>query len=109
MPKAMAPAQGDIWWINLDPTVGKEISKKRPCLVVSPDDMNTKLGTVIVAPVTSTIRPWPTRVTITLQRKQSSVALDQICMVDRMRLVNKITTIDAEPALEILREMFAKS
>ena len=50
-----------------------------------------------------------TRVTITLQRKQSSVALDQICMVDRMRLVNKITTIDAEPALEILREMFAKS
>ena len=103
------PQQGDVWWVNLDPTVGKEISKRRPCLVVSPNDMNTHLGTVIAAPMTSTIRAWPTRVTVVLKRQQSSVALDQIRMVDNQRLIKKITSIDAEPALAVLREMFAKA
>ena len=102
------PQQGDIWWVNLDPTVGREISKKRPCLIVSPDDMNAHLGTVIAAPITSTVRDWPTRVTILLQRQNSSVALDQIRMIDRSRLVKKMTAIDPEPALDVLREMFAK-
>jgi mRNA interferase MazF len=103
------PQQGEVWWVNLDPTVGKEISKKRPCLIVSPDDMNAHLGTVIAAPITSTLRDWPTRITITLQRKTSSVALDQIRMIDNTRLMKKITAIDPEPALNVLREMFAKS
>ena len=99
--------QGDVWWVNLDPTVGREISKKLPCLIVSPDDMNAHLGTVIAAPITSTIKPWPTRVTLTLQRKKSSIALDQMRAIDRARLIGKITHIDPEPALEVLREMFA--
>ena len=103
------PQQGEVWWVNLDPTIGKEISKKRPCLVVSPDDMNAHLGTVIAAPITSTLRNWPTRVTIKLQRQNSSVALDQIRMSDNTRLLKKITAIDAEPALAVLREMFAKT
>lgn len=103
------PQQGEVWWVNLDPTIGKEISKKRPCLVVSPDDMNAHLGTVIAAPITSTLRNWPTRVTIKLQRQNSSVALDQIRMIDNTRLLKKITAIDAEPALGVLREMFAKT
>ena len=103
------PRQGEIWWVNLDPTVGREISKKRPCLVVSPDDMNAHLGTVIAAPLTSTLREWPTRITVRLQRQQSSIALDQIRMVDRTRLVKKMTAIDPEPALDVLREMFAKA
>ncbi len=103
------PRQGEIWWVNLDPTVGREISKKRPCLVVSPDDMNAHLGTVIAAPLTSTLRDWPTRITVRLQRQQSAIALDQIRMVDRSRLVKKMTAIDPEPALEVLREMFAKA
>ena len=103
------PQQGEVWWVNLDPTIGKEISKKRPCLVVSPDDMNAHLGTVIAAPITSSLRNWPTRVTIKLQRQNSSVALDQIRMVDNTRLLKKITAIDAEPALAVLREMFAKT
>ena len=103
------PQQGEVWWVNLDPTIGKEISKKRPCLVVSPDDMNAHLGAVIAAPITSTLRNWPTRVTIKLQRQNSSVALDQIRMVDNTRLLKKITAIDAEPALAVLREMFAKT
>lgn len=103
------PQQGEVWWVNLDPTIGKEISKKRPCLVVSPDDMNAHLGTVIAAPITSTLRNWPTRVTIKLQRQNSSVALDQIRMIDNTRLLKKITAIDAEAALAVLREMFAKT
>ncbi len=103
------PRQGEIWWVNLDPAVGREISKKRPCLVVSPDDMNAHLGTVIAAPLTSTLRDWPTRITVRLQRQQSAIALDQIRMVDRSRLVKKMTAIDPEPALEVLREMFAKA
>ena len=103
------PRQGEIWWVNFDPTVGREVSKKRPCLVVSPDDMNAHLGTVIAAPLTSTLREWPTRITIRLQRQQSSVALDQIRMVDRTRLVKKMTAMDPEPALDVLREMFAKA
>jgi mRNA interferase MazF len=102
------PQQGEVWWVNLDPTIGKEISKKRPCLVVSPDDMNAHLGTVIAAPITSTLRNWPTRVTIKLQRQNASIALDQIRMIDNARLLKKITAIDAEPALDVLREMFAK-
>jgi mRNA interferase MazF len=100
------PKQGDIWWVNLDPTVGKEINKKRPCVVVSPNETNKHLGACIVAPVTSTLREWPTRVEITLQKQQSSVALDQIRMIDNSRLIRRITTSDAKPMLAILREMF---
>ena len=103
------PRQGEIWWVNLDPTLGRAISKKRPCLVVSPDDMNAYLGTVIAAPITSTIREWPTRVTIRLQRQTSSIALDQLRSIDRSRLIKKMTAIDPEPALDVLREMFAKA
>ena len=101
------PKQGEVWSVNLDPTIGKEISKKRPCLIVSPDDMNAHLGTVIAAPITSTLRDWPTRITIKLQRQNSSVALDQIRMIDNTRLLRKITVIDTEPALDVMREMFA--
>ena len=100
------PKQGEVWWVNLDPMVGKEINKRRPCVVVSPNETNDHLGTCIVAPVTSTLREWPTRFEITLQKQQSSVALDQIRMIDNSRLNRRITTIDAKPMLAILREMF---
>ncbi len=106
MPKAVMPLQGDVWWVNLDPTLGGEISKRRPCLIVSPNEANEHLLTVIAAPMTSTIRPWPTRLTIKLQKQNSSVALDQIRAVDKTRLIKKMTAIDPEPALVILREMF---
>ena len=101
------PMQGEVWWVNLDPTVGKEIKKRRPCLIVSPDDMNAHLGTVIAAPITSTLRAWPTRLSITLQRQKSSIALDQIRTIDGSRLILRMTRIDPEPALVVLREMFA--
>ena len=100
------PLQGEVWWVNLDPTLGSEIKKRRPCLIVSPNEANEHLLTVIAAPITSTIRPWPTRLTIKLQKQSSSIALDQIRAVDKKRLIKKMTAIDLEPALAILREMF---
>jgi len=69
--------------------------------------MNAHLGTVVAAPITSTIRVWPSRVAVTLQRKKSSIALDQIRTIDGSRLIRKMTHIDPEPALGVLREMFA--
>jgi mRNA interferase MazF len=101
------PRRGEIYWVALDPTVGREIRKTRPALVVSPDEMNQALETVVLAPITSTIRDFPTRYKIRLQRKVASVALDQVRTVSIERLLRKITSVDPKPALGILREMFA--
>ena len=101
------PRRGEIYWVALDPTVGREIRTTRPALVVSPDEMNQALGTVILAPITSIVREFPTRYTIRLQRKTASVALDQIRTVSVERLLKKITTVDPRPALAILQEIFA--
>jgi mRNA interferase MazF len=101
------PRRGEVYWVALDPTVGREIRKTRPALVVSPDEMNQALGTVTLAPITSTVRDFPTRYAIRLQRKTASVALDQIRTVSVKRLLKKMTTVDPRPALAILREMFS--
>jgi len=101
------PRRGEVYWVNLDPVVGREIAKRRPGMVVSPDEMNRALATVIVAPVSSTMRPWPTRVAIVGGRRRRSVALDQIRAVDASRLGRRIATVDVGPALAVLREMFA--
>jgi mRNA interferase MazF len=100
--------RGEVWWVNLDPVIGREIAKRRPALVVSPDEMNRALGTVIVAPITSTLRAWPTRYTVRLRGKARSVALDQIRVVDAARLARKLAAIDPDPALDILQRMFAR-
>ena len=102
------PRRGEVYWVALDPAVGREIKKTRPALVVSPDEMNHALGTVVLAPITSTVRDFPTRYAIRLQRRTASVALDQIRTVSVERLLAKMTTIDPQPALVILREMFAE-
>ena len=78
-----------------------------PGLIVSPDEMNEALGTVIVAPITSTVRPWATRHTLTLAGRTLSVALDQIRAIDASRLGRRIAAVNPEPALGILRVMFA--
>src|ERR1700688_222940 len=80
----------EVWLVSLDPTIGSEIQKTRPCLVVSPDEANEYLNTVIVAPMTTTERPYPTRVAINFQSKRGQVALDQIRAIDRQRLVRKL-------------------
>ena len=72
----------DVYLVSLDPTLGSEIKKSRPCVVISPDEMNRALATIIVAPMTSTIRNYPTRVPVTFQSKHGQVVLDQIRTVD---------------------------
>ena len=101
----------DVWLVSLDPTQGSEIRKTRPCVIVSPDEANQHLRTVIVAPMTTTERPYPTRVTVTFQGKRGQVALDQLRAVDRRRLVRKLGKVSSKTAHEIsllLIEMFTR-
>jgi mRNA interferase MazF len=105
------PRRDEIWLIRLDPSLGTEIKKTRPCLVVSPNEMNEPLGKVLVAPMTTTSRNYPTRVTVSFRGKTGQVALDQIRAVDRERLVRKLGVIPAKTAQEtsgVLLEMFAR-
>lgn len=99
----------EVHLVNLDPTQGSEIQKTRPCVVVSPDEMNKHIRTVIVAPMTSTRREYPTRVDVTFQKKKGQVALDQIRTVDKSRLVKQIGRIPEARCREIadvLQQMF---
>ena len=105
------PRRDEVWLVSLDPTLGTEIQKTRPCLIVSPDEANQYLRTVIVAPMTTTERPYPTRVAITFQSRRGQVALDQIRAVDRKRLVRKLGSAPARTAravASVLVEMFAR-
>ena len=106
-----SPRRDEIWLVSLDPTQGSEIQKTRPCLIVSPNEANEYLRTVIIAPMTTTERPYPTRVSITFQNKRGQVALDQIRAVDRQRLVRKLGTAPSKTAQSVssvLVEMFAR-
>ncbi|TFG99571.1 MAG: type II toxin-antitoxin system PemK/MazF family toxin [Calditrichales bacterium] len=100
----------DVYLINLDPTVGKEIKKTRPCVIISPDEMNMHISTVIVAPMTSRLRNYPSRVTCQFQNMEGQIVLDQIRTVDKARLVKSLGKID-EPAqfevIKVLQEMFS--
>lgn len=101
----------DVYLVNLDPTVGSEIKKTRPCLVISPDEMNRWIGTVIVAPMTTKGRPYPTRVPCEFQGKEGQVVLDQIRTVDKSRLVRRLGRIGKSTQREVLMtlaEMFAE-
>ena len=100
----------DICLVSLDPTQGSEIRKARPCVVISPDEMNRHIRTVIIAPMTSTRRDYPSRVNVTFQRKKGQVALDQIRTVDKSRLVRRLGVLPdarAREVADVLREMFA--
>jgi mRNA interferase MazF len=92
-----------VYWVSLDPTVGSEIRKTRPCLLVSPDEMNRHLHTVIVAPMTTTKKTYPTRVACQFARKSGEIALDHIRSVDRARLVKHAGRLDEPTAKEVLR------
>ena len=107
---AVAINRFEVYLVNLDPTVGSEIQKTRPGLVVSPDEMNHSIRTVIVAPMTTKGQPYPTRVACRFKGKQGQVVLDQIRAVDRVRLTKKLGRLDSKTAaqvLEVLQEMFA--
>jgi len=101
----------DIYLVNLDPTIGTEIRKIRPCIVVSPDEMNRHIATVIVAPMTTKGHQYPTRVSCTFEGKEGQIVLDQIRTVDKARLVRKmgrLTKSNQDVVLAVLAEMFAK-
>jgi mRNA interferase MazF len=101
----------DVWLVNLDPTVGSEIRKTRPALVISPDEMNAHINTVIIAPMTTKGRDYPTRVPCTFQGKSGQVVLDQLRTVDKQRLVKRLGEIEpatAEAVTGTLAEMFTK-
>ncbi len=108
---ARFPHRDEVWLVALDPTQGVEIQKTRPCLVISPDEMNEHLQTVVVAPMTTVMRPYPTRVSLRFQGKRGQIALDQLRAVDRQRLVRRLGTILASTAQivsAILLEMFTR-
>ena len=101
----------EVYVVNLDPTVGHEIKKLRPCAVVSPDEMNRHVQTVIVAPMTTKGQPYPTRVACTFHGKRGQIVLDQIRAIDRIRLVKrlgKLTGGQAADVLAVLGAMFAE-
>jgi mRNA interferase MazF len=101
----------EVYLVNLDPTLGSEIQKTRPCLIISPDEMNDHIATVIVAPMTTKGRMYPTRVNCQFEGKEGQVVLDQIRTVDKIRLVKKIGKINAstqKEVLVVLMEMFAE-
>jgi len=103
-------SRGEIWLVNLDPTVGSEIRKSRPCLVVSPPEMHDHLRTVIVASMTTGARPAPFRVPITFGGKKGLILLDQIRTLDKVRLVRRLGTTSAttlSATLRTLQEVFA--
>ena len=100
----------EVYLVRLNPTEGREIRKTRPCLIVSPDEMNRHISTVIVAPMTTKGHPYPTRIPVRFRRKEGQIVLDQIRTVDKIRLVRKLGKIDqstAQKVLAILGEMFA--
>jgi mRNA interferase MazF len=100
-------ARGDVFWVNLDPSVGSEIQKTRPALVVSPDDMNTALPRVIIAPITSAGQPLGCRPEVVFQGKTARILLDQVRCVDKVRLGKKMGHIDEKAWHGVLLEMLA--
>jgi mRNA interferase MazF len=101
----------DVYLVNLDPTIGSEIRKKRPCVVVSPDEMNRHIQTFIVAPMTTKGQLYPTRVLCMFQGKRGQIVLDQIRTVDRARLVKRLGALtegQSSAVLEVLGAIFAE-
>jgi mRNA interferase MazF len=106
----MVVSRFDVYLIRLDPTQGREIRKTRPCLIISPDEMNQHIDTVIIAPMTTKGRPYPTRVPVRFKGKSGQIVLDQIRTVDKSRLVKRVGKIDELPrtqVLTLLAELFA--
>jgi mRNA interferase MazF len=107
--RARHPKRGEIYLVGLDPTRGREVKKTRPCVVVSPDELNAHLQTVIVAPLTSAGKPYPFRVSCRFENTPGLIVLDQVRTVDRERLSRRLGTLPAptiQSVLQLLREMF---
>ena len=100
--------QFNVYLVNLDPTIGHEIKKTRPCLILSPNEMNKNIGTVIIAPMTTKSHKYPTRVPLTFQKKKGWIVLDQIRTIDKKRILKQIGKINEKTINEvkdIIKEM----
>lgn len=100
----------EVYLITLDPTVGNEIQKTRPCLIISPDEMNRYISTVMIAPMTTKGRVYPSRITCRFQEKEGQIVLDQIRTVDKVRLIKRLGQLEQQvqqAVLVVLAEMFA--
>ena len=100
----------EVYLVNLDPTIGHEIKKTRPCLIISPNEMNQHISTAIVAPMTTKGKKYPTRVACSFQGKKGQIVLDQIRTVDKKRLVKRLGSLSKnsqEKTIKILQELFA--
>jgi mRNA interferase MazF len=100
----------DVFLVALDPTIGREIQKTRPCVVISPDEMNRTIGTVILAPMTTQGQSFPSRVACHFQGKDGQIVLDQMRAVDKRRLIKhlgQITTVTQQDVLQVLSAIFA--
>jgi len=107
---AMVVKRFDVYLMNLDPIIGSEIRKTRPCLIISPDEMNRHIKTVIVAPMTSAGTDYPSRVPRNFRKKQGQIVLDQIRTLDKSMLIKKLGSIDSKDQLEViatLQRLFA--
>src|SRR5689334_14382300 len=103
----MVAERFDVYLVALDPTLGSEIQKTRPCIVISPDEMNRTIATVIVAPMTTRGRPYPSRVACQFQNKDGQIALDQIRAVDKRRLLKHLGRIGSSTQEEIVATLAA--
>jgi len=101
----------DVYLVNLDPTVGHEIKKNRPCLVISPDELNRNISTVIVAPMTTKGRNYPTRVSCTFNDKKGQILLEQMRAVDKIRLIKRLGKVGSfvqAQVFSVLSELFSE-
>jgi len=92
----------EVYLINLDPTIGKKIKKTRPCLIISPDDMNKYISTLIIAPMTTKGRNYPTRIACQFEGKDGQIVLDQIRTIDKVRIIRKLGKINTSIQKEVL-------
>ncbi|MEI7015027.1 type II toxin-antitoxin system PemK/MazF family toxin [Leptospira licerasiae] len=97
----MVVSQYEVYLINLDPTIGHEIKKSRPCVIVSPNEMNKFISTVIIAPMTTKSHSYPTRIELTFQSKKGWIVLDQIRTVDKVRLIKKLGKIESKTVTKV--------
>jgi mRNA interferase MazF len=101
--------RGDVWLATLDPTIGSEIHKTRPCLIVSPSEMNERLHTILAARMTTGSRPAPSPIPVVFQGRSGLILLDQLRALDKARLIRRLGAVDADTlaaALATLREIF---
>jgi len=97
--------RGDVYMVDLNPTKGAEIRKTRPAVIISPDEMNSTLKTIIITPLTSTIRAYPFRIDCTFQKKRGQIALDQIRSLDKKRLIKKMGNFSTSKMNSILNKL----